>query len=144
MITGVVVPSAAPAQHGVEGRNRGREERIWLESQTSGCVFVLPAWIEREAPRGWGLAVTGAGRTPKPHWLGCFLISTRGASPAIPVPGAVWEGQAKHQGPWVAGSPVLRLALADLGFCPGCGAPVGGKRTEEGDRGQTAGREDQK
>ena len=51
---------------------------MWLESQSSGCFFLLPAWIEREAPRGWGLAVTAAGRTPKAHWLGSVSSSLQG------------------------------------------------------------------
>lgn len=51
-----------------------------MESQTSGCFFLLPAWIEREALRGWGSAVTGAGRTPKPHLLGSVSSSLQGGN----------------------------------------------------------------
>ena len=63
----------------------------------------------------------------------CFLISTRGTPPAVPVPGAVWEGQAEDQGLWEAGSPVPPGHWQTLGFCPSSWARVGEKRTEGGD-----------
>lgn len=62
----------------------------------------------------------------------CFLISTRGTPPAVPVPGAVWEGQAEDQGLGEAGSPVPPRALADLGVLPQLLGSGGEKRGQKG------------
>lgn len=62
----------------------------------------------------------------------CFLISTRGTPPAVPVPRAVWEGQAEDQGLGESGSPVLPGHWQTLGFCPSSWAWVGRKEDRRG------------
>ena len=86
-----------------------------MESQTSGCFFLLPAWIEREALRGWGLAVTCAGRTPKPHLLGSVSSSLRGGGEGItgrPCSPGCLGGSSRASGP-VGGWKPYPLAGSD-------------------------------
>lgn len=70
----------------------------------------------------------------------CFLSSTRGIPLAVPVPGGLTGRVRLRTRVWEAGSPVPP-ALAEPTVLPWLLGPGGGKRTEEGDASQTAGRE---
>lgn len=126
IITSVVSSAAEAAQ----GRREGREEDVvgvtglWLLLPSSCLVERRPLEAEN-----WQSQLLAA---PQSSLVGlCFLISTRGIM-GHPCSQAVWEGQAEHQGPWAAGSPVLRLVLTGLGFCPQHQGPGGRKEDRRG------------